>query len=421
MSTTLLTLKQAIARAGYGYVSVTPGVAGSSAKTDVISNGITSNLDPDDAETLYNSAWLKCESISTGTGNVGELRRLDKDNGYAPSTGTLTVTRAFSNASATTETYGIYLGKPPEDYGLERGLETYINDVLRRMFYHRPFLITLITDGDMETSGVTNWTATNCTRTKSTSTGVTLGKQALNVVNSAANGYVQSVTVNAEPGQTVLVAADVTISTGTAVLELWDVTNGASIDTETCEEFQSRRLWFIGDLPSTCRKVAVRLKGTESNANIYWDNVSLLNLTATEAPLPSWFTNQKWLEWVKVWRPGNTSAANNDRALDDIRRHPSVEAIVIEDKEGYVPYKVEYGIVVPSDALLIGQALSPYTELSADTDSTEANADWVKAWVLALIAEDRNDERMLKTWEPRAMALDQQHQVEWEGTRYQLQ
>ena len=273
----------------------------------------------------------------------------------------------------------------------------------------------------MDASGVTNWTATNATRTKSTTTGVTLGSQALRVQNSSGNGYVQSATVAVEPSQTYLVAADATISSGTAVLELWDVTNGASIKTATSAELQSRRVWMSANIPSTCRQVAVRLKGTEVTADIYWDNCSLLNLDASEMGLPSWFANKKWLEWVKFWRPGTGSAANDDKALDDIRRHPSIGASIIEDKQGYTPYKLKFDKVLSADALLVGQALSPYTELSADADTTNADPDMVKACVLYDIYADKGDNPQAEKWLARLIALDGHHQAKWTGKRYTLQ
>ena len=498
MSATLLALEQKIAKDGYGYVAITPSAAGTT--LTVIANGIASELDPDDTEKLFGSAWLKCISDSAATPlNVGEVRRIDSTSGYTPSSGTITVTRAFSNATTTTQRFGIFMGLSPEDYGLARGLKSYINDVLRRLWQRRPFVLTLVTDGDMETSGVTNWTATNSTRTKSTSTGVTLGKQALRVQNTALNGYVQSATINVEPSQSYYLVADVTVASGTAVLELWDVTDGVvqrtasagavafdnvaktitdtgnglaifntgdivytnasnnpgpftvttggvagtitctgatfvtetpagaititkgpAIDTSTCAERQSRRLWLqTTSLPSGCRQVAVRLGGQQATADVYWDNVQLRNTLATEMSLPSWFKDARWLERIYISSAGNASSAGIDKSIDTLNRYEANWWGVHEDREGVTPFKVQFDIQSYSGGLLMGEALCPFTELSADTDSTEADADWVASWSLALIGQDKEDERLVKRWLPEAKRLDRQFQPMWSGRRYQ--
>lgn len=438
MAATLLQLLQQMARDGYGYVSVTPSAAGTT--TTIISNGATSQLDPDDADTLFTSAWLKCESDSAAIPlNVGEVRRMDQETGYDASTGVLTVARAFSNASTTTQVYGLYMGAPPTTRGLDKGLDNYINATLRRLYYRRKFLLTLVTDGDMEANNVTNWSSVNVIRAKNSLAGITLGARSLRVVNSAANGYSQSATVNVEPSQNYYLSADVTMITGTGVLELYDVTNSASIATSTCAEKQTRRLYLqTTTLPSTCRKVAVRLGGQEITADGYWDNVCLMNSGAREMPLPLWFKNSKWMETLETWRAGATSSTGIDQAVDAIYRTEMLEWGIAEDRTGLVPFKVIFSPSPRLGELLVGTAICQYAELTSGTvsidndadgvidadeiitDSTDADPDWVCAWSLVALGQDKKDDALVKRWLEVAQTYDRMHQAVWRGRRYRL-
>ncbi len=410
MSTSLLTLARNIAKDGYGYATGAPSSTGLT--TTIVDTSADSPLDTGDSTTLWVNAWAKITADSAGTPqNVGEVQRITT---YAPSTGTLTVGRAFSETTKTTMTYDLYMGIPPTRKGLIKGTDEFINAVLRRLFYHRPFLLTLITDGDMETSGVSNWTASNSAATKSTSTGVTLGDQALRVLNSSASGYVQSASVNVEESQFLYLAADLTVVTGTGTLQLYDVTNSASIETAESSEKQSRRVWLSANVPADCKQVAVRLVGTGASDDCYWDNVTLLNSSATEMPLPSWYVERKWMERLGMWVARSGASSGDHSALDSIDRYP-LQFWPIEDPTGYTPFKVKFDSYVLSGAHLVGEALSPFSELSADTDTTDANADLVKAFALVDIAQERKNKDLLQIWGPKAEALDKLYQAQWRG------
>jgi hypothetical protein len=420
MPTTLSTLEINIAKAGFGYATGAPTAGGST--TTLPDTSTDSPFSTSDTANLFQNAWLKIESDTAGTPrDVGTVTRITT---YTPASQLLTFSPALGYTPTTTQVYGVYMGVPPTTQGLTQGIMQYINDTLRRLYYRRQCVLTLITDGDMETSGVTNWTASNSptspTLSKSTTTGITLGKQSLRVVNANINEYAQSATVNVVPGQTYNVAADVTVASGTATLQLYDVTNSESIQHTHSTNLTSRRAWFTAAIPSDCYKVAVQLIGAEASADIYWDNVTLINSSASEMPMPSWFKSDKWVESVKVWQAGPTSGAGTDRALDALNRLSSIWFGIHEDKSGYTPYRVQFIGGIPADALLVIQSLCPYDELTADASTTEADPDWIKAWVLATIGMDRNDAAIVNRWASEAQALDKMWQPKWEGKRYQL-
>lgn len=420
MSVSLLNLQRHIARTkDLGYMQGAPSTAGET--TAIVDTSSDSPFDSDDSERLLDNAWVKIEADSAGTPlNVGEVRRLKSDGGYTPSTSTLTWNRAMSNATTSTMTYGVYLGVPPTRQGLNRGLDDYINDVLRQLRYRDYALLTLVTDGDMETSGVTNWTASNSTLTKSTTAGyVFQGKQALRVQNSAANGYARSALVSVTETQNFCCVADVRVVTGTATLRLYDETNGAAIDSVTTSELRRGYLWIDNTtIPSGCKQVSVRLIGTGASDDIYWDNVSLRNTNATEMDLPSWFLDKKWLEELVYIYGGNTEQDNDlyfaDERYDNVVHYRRV----LDAIEAANPFKVEFWPRPPSSSHLFARCLRPYAELSADTDTTMADDDWVRAWVMASIMEDKGNVERAKYWYDQAMEYHKSFAPKWKGRAF---
>ena len=142
---------------------------------------------------LYEDAWV----YPTSGDNISVQRQVKKSTGFAPTTGTLTVQPAWSNAIAASVTFEVHSLLPPSV------LHDCINRALRNMYHVYTFPLTLMTDGDMEASTATNWTGTNATVTKTTTAAqVLMGVRALSVVSTAAGGYAQSASISVEEAQT---------------------------------------------------------------------------------------------------------------------------------------------------------------------------------------------------------------------------
>lgn len=382
---------------GLGYIQVTPSTGGST--TTVVANQAASHLDPDDANSLLYNGWLKCEADSAGTPlNVGEIRRLDSSTGYVASTATLTTTRAFSNASTTTQTYGVYVGLPPETIGLHRGIVDYINERLRNNTYKDLFLLTLATDGDMETSGTTSYSGTNATLAKVTSgAGVTQGDQALQVTTTAANGYcTMASNLDVSEGEVYEVVVDVTPTSGIWKMQTWDVTNDAEIDvTDTYAGTQPRRLWLQSSIPTDCERMNVRLIGETITTVAVFDNLSIRFRQQRRFPMPSWFIDRQWLEEVWIY-PAGTERDQAYSITERNRYHPRWFGIE-ESYTANTPFRLEIDEIVeiPNGAHLFFAAIKPYSELSSDSATTDADQDWIKYMVLMDIYATKGDEKNL--------------------------
>ncbi len=204
---------------------------------------------------------------------------------YAPSTGTFTVDSTWAGALAGTETFDIY--KKGVYY---QDITAAVNRALRKLHYLKLLPLTLVSDGDMELSATTSWTASNTTHSKvATSTAGTAwrGGYVSRCVNSVAEGYIRSNTVSCSPNDSFYLEARCAALVGTGRLQAYDMTNSASIEYEDWDDIGPGIVSFTFTAPSTCEQIAVRLVGVEASADCYWDDVVLFRMTTKEMPLPT--------------------------------------------------------------------------------------------------------------------------------------
>lgn len=391
MGTTLLELEKLIAKE-LGYATGAPSTTGTT--TTLLDTSGDSPLDTEDDDSQYVNWWLKIEADSAvPPTNVGETRRVKT---YAPSTATLTTSRAYSASTKTTHTYGLYPALPPTRLGGIKGIDEYINDVLRNTQHKDLTLLSMLTDADMETSATTSWTGANSTLAKNT-TYMTAGLRCLSVTASADGGYAKQA-VSVFGSRQYLVAADVTVASGSAKLQAYDETNSAEIDSVTTTWTAPSFVWFTFETPATCKSISIRLVGVANTNVAYWDNITLRPTTGRDMPLPSWFMDEAWFEEPEVWGGGAASTTDHVDSLLDSRYRTIVPWWrVLVDHSGTTPYKLEFA-TPPINGHLFARTLRPYTELSADSDSTNCNKDLIRAYALGRILSDRGDEKGAARW-----------------------
>ncbi len=408
MSTTLANLEIQASRDSGWYWSDIPSASSGAATAFTINDAAAQHDSSDQAEFLENG-WARVESDSAATPlNVGEVRRVSD---YAPSTGIFTVIRAFTSNPTTTQTVGLYKTIPPgEQFGMQLGWRHYINRVLRAIRYRRYGLLTLITDGDMETSGTTSWTASNATLTKvTTAASIALGAQALQVDNTLANGYARSSLVAVTPGDTYDLRADCKVTSGTAYLVAYDETNSTEIDSDNQSGRDWRFLDFTFTVPADSYSISIRLKGSEATADAYWDNVSLRHQGGQRIALPSWVTEPGQIEGLFLWEG---SQSKDDAYLWDSQvQSRALHYDLLEDPLGATPLRVEWHVRPYSRQLLLVRGLSAYGELSATTDTTVADKDMVVCGTRYLAyrdlygTEDERTKSQLRRWQALSTRL----------------
>jgi hypothetical protein len=258
--------------------------------------------------------------------------------------------------------------------------------VLRRRSYT---LLTEVTDGDMETSGVTNWTVGpapgNCGTTKTVTAATVLnGTQALGVLNTVANAYVQSVAIPVAEGQTWFAAAPFRCWVGTAKLVAYDVTNLAEIKSWSAAVGQWAELG--GDtftIPTGCKSMTIRLQGVGAVDSIYWDSVCVFDVARVLLALPTWVTEENHVRGL-WYQPQGQAGPGDSHFINYQWREHAFDWVPLVDEAAINPWRIE---VSPSQRPLWLEGDRPWAELTLDTDTTNAPPDAVVARAVAYAYE----------------------------------
>ena len=375
MATTRETLRQEAAKI-LGCL-LNAGTATAGTVSSLTHTGNAGLRDSGASEDLYIGAYV----LITSGADDGNWRMVTP-TGYDEGAGTLTVGEAWTTGPANGTTYEILVGLTPDEWN------DVIDDALAKLRYRYSGPLTICVDGDMETSGVGSWSGTNATPTKITSGDFVKGAQALRVTNSGANGYAQSDSIPCNPGDSFLVWANYK-TTGTARLRLWDVTNGASLATDTGPDSgqnnEGGMISVSGATVSTTRNVAVRLIGEGASDVVDWDDVIVVRAGRRRYELPSWVVERDMLNAVRE-RHGNRV---NDYYFVDVGWPLDLE----EDQTAVNVFT----LVLPQGATsrplyLFGER--SYAALATDAATTNAALENAKYAVAAEAIK-----KMGKTWE----------------------
>ena len=181
----------------------------------------------------------------------------------------------------------------------------------RYVYFETQWPLTVITDGDMSASGTTSWTASNTSHTKSTTAAkIFSGTQSSRVANTGADGYIQSGTIKLPTGSHVYISTIVHVDVGTAEFALWDVTNSVELAVVTTTEEGWVHLFWQGNIGTTTEEVALRLRGDEASADIYWDHAILIPTDWQRFFVPSWLDEQFKLLKLRQAAYGKSLGAN---------------------------------------------------------------------------------------------------------------
>ena len=327
---------------------------------------------------------------------IGEIRRVVNVD-FSGTTSQLTVAPGFSGSLVDTQQYERHRKVRP----------SLINDkldVILGLLRQNVLLpVTAVTDGDMETSGVTNWTAAGTggtpTLAKDT-TNVRRGRFSLSITNDGSTtlGYAKSVSINLNGSTICTVAADAFITAGDAArLTFYDVTNSAVIGTAMkSDETGWVHLEHIFTVPATCEQVQVWLESQAASDVTYWDHVHVWPVSDQGIELPTFLEytyDLKELFYLPVGASlegaSNTNAYRINESTPQLYGHYQKD----QDDTGVVPARFYITGRQPSNALWIkGRKAYPTfsgaTDALKDVDTTVAHKDVVANMTAAAILDD---------------------------------
>lgn len=363
---TLAQIRQEVAKELRGYWS---GTATSGSTTSLIDISSDTHLLTDDPSTRFKSKFLYFASGN----NAGITKRITLST---PSSQEVSWSGAIT--AVTTDPYEIFTFHP-DDY------KRWINSALSRISHDYRTILTQLTDGDMEESGVTNWTASSATRIKTISP-VLYGTYSLAVTLSGDGGYVQSASIPVVEGETWSIAVPFRCSSGTASISVHDVTNNVPIATFTSDLRSWRAYYEQITIPDGCHQIAVRLGGVLSGAVVYYDSVQVLNSSARRLALPSWITSPGSIDAVEhlTLTPGED---DDMFRLDENALYThgwfNIDYVATDTAPGVIELNP-----MPFAGLLFLRGRRIANQLSAETDSTVINTEHVKYMALCQYVQD---------------------------------
>lgn len=318
---------------------------------------------------------------------------------------------ALSHGSSNySDTTTLYFSLTRPDWHPTIYVHPLINRALEKCWQWWRTVLTPVTDGDMETSGVTNWTATNSTRVKDT-TIVWQGTASMDVTNTSANGYVQSASFLAVPNRSFRFSVKCRPRVGTQTFTVYDVTNSAVITSSSAVSGVGawQDVMVTGTFPATCYQAAVRLGGVGTTDRANWDDVTGYWDLQTRLDLPSWVTQwrtEEGEEALRIYKQANRLGTDNAWAATayDLSLVEPRDYQILQQPSAVGSLQLEMGRDLSGQKWpLIVEARRPFSDfgsLSADTDTTGAPLRLVVAAAKCLAALERRElSERLPMWE----------------------
>lgn len=216
----------------------------------------------------------------TGDDQVHSIKSVS----VAESTGITTITTLDTYDSTTTNGTMYILSLHPD------ALRNLLNDSLELEYTDITIpLIADVVDGDMQTSGVTNWSDTNAQSSKViTAATVLYGIRGLRVALSGANGYSETAAASRiVRGQQFRAFAIGRADVGSAVMTVVD-TSGNTLASASSTEENWNLIWVDVSPGSTVEEVKFRLGGSGASDDTYWACVGFYRVDDLIIDLPTW-------------------------------------------------------------------------------------------------------------------------------------
>lgn len=385
--------------------TTTTFVAGSQAYTSYSANA-------------FDGAYIYIIDTTDDAAPKGEISRVTS-GGFAPSTGTFTVAPAYTVAPASGDV-GLILRGLHVDNLIEA-----LNQILRNLKMPRLLPIGAVTDGDMESTGVTNWAAVGSptTREKTTTAADTLLQRSLHLVgNSGAGATSNNVLIT--DTENVLLSVAIKVISGSYNVILYDNTSGqtGNIRSVTVDESDHTEVRFDEGIPSGCEAVTIRIlsAAAAAEASVSWAQLYYQD-RHNYAP-PSDFDEMGSGE--VLWLPlGLSTSANYVYALgqefaEALQPFPQVR--FPRDFLGQHPSRLSTGAYAFHPLFVKYRAQA--STLSALTDTVAADGDTQEAIVWGAMAnccgqlrDKTKAESAIRHWEGRRREAARNHQKILEG------
>ena len=399
-TTTFLNLKYDIWRAfahqdealeGFALPLVTSGTAAD--KTTVTDTSLTRGTSG--GVNMYDYRQVEIVEAETGGPAVGETSWVT-NGGFASNA--LTVSPAFSDEVQTDTNYILW------PRGLTRQMvEDEINNVLIHTYGPGLWVPSMVPDSDftLSTTLADYWADTGSITTtdfdasvlSGTTAPVTLlGEKAIKVVSAAANGGVVSDAFYATEREQLLVSVVTSCTTDLCYVGLYNVTSSASVKSVTVDEPAFTEVRFDCTAPDNMESGQMRFLGTANGSTFYISPpVVVQSYAGHQYPAPSWLVDRSQVSHAVYLREGYQSEdANSYIALSGGVR-PAPMPQFLRGARDLNPLHVQFRASGRGPLALV--CTRPFASMSADTDTTLCDREYIVNKVIANIRKNRGEPR----------------------------
>jgi len=330
-----------------------------------ISSAFTSTPDTTSYYEIYPSG-------SSASSQIIRTSKALSTGSFAVATGAITVAPGFNGDLGANMLMGI--GAEMLFYRENPSLHVNsINRLLRNMRYPAYLPVTMITDGDMEDSGTTNWaqvTGGTIAKSDTTDSGLPFGRQVLHVSAAGDQEGATSNAVSVDPDEILYVAVPIDLVAGSADVILYDTTNSTALKTVNVTEFLPGMVLFQQGAGSSTKNITVRLLGSEASSEFYAGPVFMWSGSRDRyAADTSSLERGRDIKRAFTLRPGQT-IEDDVYHIGDLR--DSLFEVERDDRANLININIPlsgYPTFIQGDRR--------YVELSNDTDTTFAERDMV--------------------------------------------
>lgn len=316
--------------------------------------------------TKYHDVWIYIASLEGGGPSIGEISKALTTGGFTVASGTITVAPAFSLAVQTSTDLIFHYDLHPDD------LWNAIQLTLRNLRFHSYLPVTLVTDGDMEDSGVTNWASIGSPTTNAKAATVfQFGRQALHLVSDATD---EGATSNSVPvgqdDENLTLAVPIRLLSGSVDVILYDATNSTALKTVAVSDLETVMVYFQQAPGSTTKNVTVRTESSTAASEWYVGPVSLLSDRRSRYSLDT-SSVARASDVQELYTLPLGQQVETDVYLMGEPFEPITRQVERDDRSNFI------NVVLDSNAPVFMKAWQRWPELASDADVTYADRDTI--------------------------------------------
>jgi hypothetical protein len=335
-------------------------------------------------------AWIRLMYFdNSGTPALQEI--VSRIHQFAPETGKLTFSPTIGTVNGTAATvdghYEIWPDIHPD------AVDGFINDILNALIYEGFIPHTLVTDGDMEDSDLTNWTALTAGAPATTDAKATspfkVGRQAIHGVAAAVDEGRRSARIPCTPGQQFNISVPVKVDVGSVDINFVDATASTNIKSTTVTDTAAVEVRYTAAAPADCKIVHIEYASNANLDDFYIGPISILKTDERRASVDS-STIDYADDIIGAYElPVGPTAIVSDTYLAFTEPWVQIDITKRDAERDALPITAE----VLSSRPIYLKVHRRYPSLTADTATTAAHKLMVVNGALSYVEEARGNDR----------------------------